>query len=38
MTAQQNAALIPEQWREIYRNTLAGPEQTAGFRLEGTVP
>ncbi|KUP21037.1 DUF1961 family protein [Paenibacillus sp. DMB5] len=35
MTVQQHAALIPEQWREIYRNTLAGPEQTAGFRMEG---
>lgn len=35
MTAQQNAALIPEQWREIYRNTLTDPEQTAGFRMEG---
>lgn len=37
MTAQQNAALIPEQWREIYRNTLADPEQTDGFRMEGTA-
>ncbi|WP_342565095.1 DUF1961 family protein [Paenibacillus sp. FSL R7-0345] len=34
MTAQQTA-LIPEQWREIYRNTLGGPEQVAGFRMEG---
>lgn len=35
MTARQAMALIPKQWREIYRNTLERPEQAAGFRMEG---
>ena len=35
MNAQQDLALIPDGWREIYRNTLEGPGQVADFRMEG---
>ncbi|WP_171718837.1 DUF1961 family protein [Paenibacillus phytohabitans] len=35
MTAQQDLTLIPEGWREIYRNTLEGPGHVEGFRMEG---
>lgn len=35
MTAQQDLTLIPEGWREIYRNTLEGPAHVEDFRMEG---
>lgn len=35
MTTQQADADIPDGWREIYRNTLEGPAQVEGFRMEG---
>jgi hypothetical protein len=35
VTAQQDLTLIPEGWREIYRNTLEGPGPVEGFRMEG---
>ncbi|ETT77641.1 hypothetical protein C173_03959 [Paenibacillus sp. FSL R7-277] len=35
MTVQQNLAMIPEGWHKIYRNTLEGPAQVEGFRMEG---
>lgn len=35
MTTLQGGADVPEGWREIYRNTLEGPAQVEGFRMEG---
>lgn len=35
MITQQADAGIPEGWREFYRNTLEGPAQVEGFRMEG---
>lgn len=35
MITQQADADIPDGWREIYHNTLEGPAQVEGFRMEG---
>ncbi|UQZ35653.1 DUF1961 domain-containing protein [Paenibacillus sp. PK3_47] len=35
MALRQDMVRVPEHWREIYHNSLAGPEQMDGFRMEG---